>query len=199
MVLGLGREGLVVMFHPTWVGRGWIEVGWVGVGWDGSDWLKRSGGLRNPRMPEIVSRVINNTTGPAPGFTLRRRQCLVSIRWVASARPRYAVNPDPVGFTRSRGADHGRRRTGGQRRIGAAQVRRPPLARRRHADDAVRGYTLRPLLYRSSGCSGMPHRTPVRWQAGGRAGARDMMTVIRLAAQAEMECEIRSRDAHTIN
>jgi hypothetical protein len=94
MVLGLDREGLVVLFHPTWVGMGWIEVGWVELGWDGSGWVKRSGGLRNPRMPEVVSRVINNTTGPAPGFTLRRRQCFVSIRW---SRPPWEVAMSALG------------------------------------------------------------------------------------------------------
>jgi hypothetical protein len=72
MVLGLDREGLVVLFHPTWVGMGWIEEGWVelgwdGSGWDGSGWVKRSGGLRNPRMPEAVSRVIKQHHGSGAG------------------------------------------------------------------------------------------------------------------------------------
>ena len=104
MALGLDREGRVVLFHPTWVGMGWIEVGWVELDWDGSGWVKRSGGLRNPRMPEVVSRVINNTTGPAPGFTLRRRQCSSENRGVAPAlgsrhdRPRHAVDRDLVEF-----------------------------------------------------------------------------------------------------
>lgn len=99
MVLGLDREGLVVPFHPTWVGMGWVEVGW-----DGSGWVKRSGGLRNPRMPEVVSRVINNTTGPAPGFTLRRRQCSREHRRVVLALasshdcPRHGINRDLVEF-----------------------------------------------------------------------------------------------------
>jgi len=96
-------KGRVVLFHPTWIGMGWIWVGWVELGWDGSGWVKRSGGLRSPRMPEVVSRVINNTTGPAPGFTLRRRQCSREHRRVVPAlasshRSRHGINRDLVEF-----------------------------------------------------------------------------------------------------
>lgn len=53
MALGLVREGLVVLF---------AHITWVGVGWE-----KRSGGLRNPRMPEVASRVIQQHHGSGAG------------------------------------------------------------------------------------------------------------------------------------
>ncbi len=94
MALGLDREGRVVLFHPTWVGMGWIEVGWVELDWDGSGWVKRSGGLRNPRMPEVVSRVINNTTGPAPGSRSGVGSALVRIE---GSRPPWEVAMTALG------------------------------------------------------------------------------------------------------